>query len=293
METPKLFLIKTPKLCTSAPKTKFRSLITLSAPFCSPSPRFPPTPRTTTAAAANITRPPPTAQVSVAVIKDTNGKPIENAAVVFHLSGEEGKGNMEMKTNEEGKAIIDVIPIGDTMRLQIIADGFQTFGQDYKIDTDTKDITVRLKRPQQQYSTYAPCNRLREARSGSQAERAKTKYYANAPKAVIFPNRSEAADDSIAQIGLVFLAAFILLSHNSARAQSPAPSPNPTPSSAANSPRSTPAVNFKDADSILSVAVPRTLKNRRESMAYTYAVDYRNRNLTSARQAAHRLRGEV
>ncbi len=98
--------------------------------------------------------PPPTAKVSVAVIKDTNGKPIENAAVVFHLSGEEGKGNMEMKTNEEGKAIIDVIPIGDTMRLQVIADGFQTFGQDYKIDADTKDITVRLKRPQQQYSTY-------------------------------------------------------------------------------------------------------------------------------------------
>jgi hypothetical protein len=98
--------------------------------------------------------PPNTARVSVAVIKDTNGKPIENAAVVFHLYGEEGKGNMEMKTNEEGKAIIDVIPIGDTMRLQIIANGFQTYGEDYKIDADTKNITVRLKRPQSQYSTY-------------------------------------------------------------------------------------------------------------------------------------------
>jgi len=98
--------------------------------------------------------PPPTAKVSVAVVKDANGKPIENAAVVFHLSGEEGKGNMEMKTNEEGKAVIDVIPVGDTVRLQVIASGFQTFGQDYKVDTDTKDITVRMKRPQQQYSTY-------------------------------------------------------------------------------------------------------------------------------------------
>jgi hypothetical protein len=98
--------------------------------------------------------PPPTAKVSIAVVKDANGKPIENAAVVFHLYGEEGKGNMEMKTNEVGKAIIEVIPIGDTMRLQVIANGFQTYGQDYKIDSDTKDITVRLKRPQQQYSTY-------------------------------------------------------------------------------------------------------------------------------------------
>jgi hypothetical protein len=111
--------------------------------------------------------PPPTAKVSIAVVKDANGKPIENAAVVFHLSGEEGKGNMEMKTNEEGKAIIDVVPIGDTMRLQVIANGFQTYGDDYKIETDTKEITVRLKRPQQQYSTYA--HTASGATSGSQS----------------------------------------------------------------------------------------------------------------------------
>src|SRR5271163_2139871 len=98
--------------------------------------------------------PPATARISVAVVKDTNGKPVENAAVIFHMVGEEGKGNMELKTNEEGKAAIDVVPIGDTMTLQIIADGFQTFGEDYKITTDTKDIVVRLKRPQRQYSTF-------------------------------------------------------------------------------------------------------------------------------------------
>src|SRR5271168_1846191 len=100
------------------------------------------------------TPPPATAHVSVAVVKDTNGKPIENAAVVFHMRGEEGKGNMELKTNEEGKAAIDVVPIGDTMTLQIIANGFQTFGEDYKITNDSKDIVVRLKRPPRQYSTY-------------------------------------------------------------------------------------------------------------------------------------------
>ncbi|AXC09431.1 hypothetical protein ACPOL_0044 [Acidisarcina polymorpha] len=98
--------------------------------------------------------PPDTAHVSVAVIKDTNGKPVENAAVIFHMVGEEGKGNMELKTNEEGKAIIDVIPIGDTVTLQVIANGFQTYGQDYKINSDTKEIVVRLKRPARQYSTY-------------------------------------------------------------------------------------------------------------------------------------------
>jgi len=100
------------------------------------------------------TPPPNTARVSVSVVKDANGKPIENAAVVFHMVGEEGKGNMELKTNEEGKAIIEVIPVGDTVTLQVIASGFQTYGEDYKIDSDSKDIVVRLKRPARQYSTY-------------------------------------------------------------------------------------------------------------------------------------------
>ena len=152
----KLFFIKTPKLFfIGSPISKFRSLITLCAAVLLSISSFTVHAQDNDSRGRKYHAPPPTAKVSVAVIKDTNGKPIENAAVVFHLSGEEGKGNMEMKTNEEGKAIIDVIPIGDTVRLQIIADGFQTYGQDYKIDTDTKDITVRLKRPQSQYSTYA------------------------------------------------------------------------------------------------------------------------------------------
>jgi Carboxypeptidase regulatory-like domain len=136
------------------PKSKFRSLSALSAVALLAISSFSAHAQDDAKRGRKYQPPPPTAHVSIEVIKDTNGKPVENAAVVFHLTGEEGKGNMEMKTNEDGKAVIDVVPIGDTMRLQIIAEGFQTFGQDYKIDTDSKDITVRLKRPQKQYSTY-------------------------------------------------------------------------------------------------------------------------------------------
>ena len=86
------------------------------------------------------------------------------------------------------------------------------------------------------------------------------------------------------KLGSVFLGAFIVLSHNSARSQSPSPASAPTSAPSAEPAAaidSTPrAVDFKDADSLLGIAVPKTLKNRRESMAYTYAVDYRNRNLT-------------
>jgi hypothetical protein len=99
--------------------------------------------------------PPTTARIEVTILNDVNGKPIENSAVVFHpMAGEKDEGNMELKTNEDGKTIIDVIPIGDTVRLQVIAHGFQTFGQDYKIDKAQMGIEVRLLRPGQQYSIY-------------------------------------------------------------------------------------------------------------------------------------------
>ncbi len=101
--------------------------------------------------------PPPTAKLEVTVLRDTDAKPIENAAVIFHpmVHGKD-EGNMELKSNEDGKALIDVLPIGDTVRLQIIAKGFQTYGQDYKIDKDQMALEIRMKRPGEQYSVYKP-----------------------------------------------------------------------------------------------------------------------------------------
>ncbi len=96
--------------------------------------------------------PPPTSRIEVTVVRDTDSKPIENAAVVFHLDGD--KGNMELKTNEDGKSIIDVLPMGSTMRLQIIAKGYQTYGQDYSIDKAEMTFGIRMKRPGEQYSIY-------------------------------------------------------------------------------------------------------------------------------------------
>ncbi|MFZ0273614.1 MAG: carboxypeptidase-like regulatory domain-containing protein [Acidobacteriaceae bacterium] len=99
--------------------------------------------------------PPPTCKITVTVLKSSNGKPLENASVVFHpLENGKDKGNMELKTNEDGKVTIDVIPVGDGLRLQVLATGYQTYGNDYQLPGDTKDIEVKLKRPQQQYSIY-------------------------------------------------------------------------------------------------------------------------------------------
>lgn len=99
--------------------------------------------------------PPPTCKVTVTVVRSYNGKPVENAGVVFHpLKDGKDDGNMELKTNEDGKVSIDLIPIGDTIRLQVIAEGFQTYGREYQLPGDSKDIVVKLDRPQRQYSIY-------------------------------------------------------------------------------------------------------------------------------------------
>lgn len=103
--------------------------------------------------------PPPSSRIEITVLREGSGKPVEAAAVIFHpVEGERDKGGMELKTNQEGKAVIDVIPIGDTVRLQIIAKGFQTYGQDFKVDKPAISMEVRLKRPSGQYSIYKQNN---------------------------------------------------------------------------------------------------------------------------------------
>lgn len=99
--------------------------------------------------------PPPAATIAVTVVRAYNNKPIADAHVIFHpIHGDKDQGALELKTNDDGKAVIDVIPLGDTVTLQVIADGFQTYGEVYKIDKLNMAMEVRLNRPVSQYSTY-------------------------------------------------------------------------------------------------------------------------------------------
>ena len=99
--------------------------------------------------------PPETSHIEVLVLKDVNQKPIPNAAVVFH-SIKDGKdeGNLEIKTDSEGKAIIDVIPTGSTVDVQVIADGYATFANTYDVKESNRAIEIRMIRPRAQVSTY-------------------------------------------------------------------------------------------------------------------------------------------
>jgi hypothetical protein len=98
----------------------------------------------------------PTAVLNFIVIKEANGKPVRNAAVIMHPVSSHGKqerGGLELKTDGEGKTSFDGIPYGK-LRVQVLASGFQTFGEDYEIKQAKMEFTVRLKRPQGQYSIY-------------------------------------------------------------------------------------------------------------------------------------------
>jgi len=98
----------------------------------------------------------PMAQLRFVVVRDYNGKPVRNAAVVLHpvsRKGKQARGGMELKTDNDGRTNIDGIPYGP-LRVQVLAQGFQTFGEDYEINKPELEITVKLKRPGGQYSVY-------------------------------------------------------------------------------------------------------------------------------------------
>lgn len=98
----------------------------------------------------------PSAELNFLVVKDYNGKPVRNAAVVLHpvnSHGKQGRGGFELKTDSEGKTNFSGVPYGK-LRVQVLAPGFQTFGEDYDVKSPTMEITVKLQLPQKQYSIY-------------------------------------------------------------------------------------------------------------------------------------------
>lgn len=99
--------------------------------------------------------PPPTAPVVVSVVKAFNGKPFENAGVVFHaVRNGKDDGNLEVKTDPDGNARIDVLEVGSHVLVQVIATGYATAATEFDLPADGKQLTVRLKRPQAQVSQY-------------------------------------------------------------------------------------------------------------------------------------------
>ncbi|MGA9990577.1 MAG: carboxypeptidase-like regulatory domain-containing protein [Terriglobales bacterium] len=98
----------------------------------------------------------PTSRLRFVVVRDSDGKPVRDAAVVLHpvkRKGKQAQGEMDLKTDAEGRTSVDGIPYGP-LRVQVLAPHFQSFGEDYEINKAEMEITVKLKRPGGQYSVY-------------------------------------------------------------------------------------------------------------------------------------------
>lgn len=94
-------------------------------------------------------------------VTDLGGKPIDRASVVVKFQsgrsvkkfGKKVRTNWELRTNQQGVAKIPPIPQGKIL-IQVIAKGFQTYGQTHEIDEEEKTVEVKLNPPQPQFSAH-------------------------------------------------------------------------------------------------------------------------------------------
>ena len=99
--------------------------------------------------------PPPTATVLVTVEKAGNDKPLSNASVIFRaVRHDETTANLEMKTDPDGHASLDLLEVGSHVSVQVIANGYATFASDFDLTNDGKQVLVKLQRPRAQVSMY-------------------------------------------------------------------------------------------------------------------------------------------
>ena len=94
-------------------------------------------------------------------VKSLGGKPVERASVIVRFVegrsvikfGKKIRTSWETRTSMDGAAKIPSLPQGKIL-IQVIAKGFQTFGQEFEVTEEEKTIEVRLNPPQPQYSVH-------------------------------------------------------------------------------------------------------------------------------------------
>jgi len=102
----------------------------------------------------------PMTKLSLRVTNDSD-RPVDRASVIVRFIqgrdylklGKQVRTTYELRTNQEGEATIPPIPQGKIL-VQIIAKGYQTFGQTYDIYEEARAIDIKLNPPQKQYSAH-------------------------------------------------------------------------------------------------------------------------------------------
>jgi len=97
----------------------------------------------------------PTSRVTIEVSGGEKDTPVENASVYLKYVEErrikkDKKVELNVKTNREGAAHIPDAPTGRVL-IQIVADGWKTYGRWYDITEPKQTIKVHLVRPPRWY----------------------------------------------------------------------------------------------------------------------------------------------
>jgi hypothetical protein len=95
----------------------------------------------------------------IEVLTNEAKKPVASAHVVVRfVSGKKLfikkiQTSWEAQTNKKGEVVLDDIPLGQ-VKIQVIAKGYQTFGDDFELSKPEETLTVLMKPPAKQVSGY-------------------------------------------------------------------------------------------------------------------------------------------
>jgi hypothetical protein len=94
-------------------------------------------------------------RLTIVITGGEDKKPIDSASVYVrfveeHKHGKDKKVEMNLKTNQSGICHVPVIPPGKFM-IQVIADGWKTYGEYYDINQTEQTINITLVRPPKWY----------------------------------------------------------------------------------------------------------------------------------------------
>jgi hypothetical protein len=94
-------------------------------------------------------------RLTIVVTGGEDKKPIDSASVYIryveqHKLGKDKKIEMNLKTNQSGVCHVPVIPPGKFV-VQVIAEGWKTYGEYYDVNPTEQTINITLVRPPKWY----------------------------------------------------------------------------------------------------------------------------------------------
>jgi hypothetical protein len=94
-------------------------------------------------------------RLTIIVTGGEDKKPVDSASVYIryveeHKHGKDKKIEMNLKTNQSGVCHVPVIPPGKFV-VQVIADGWKTYGEYYDVSQTQQTINITLTRPPKWY----------------------------------------------------------------------------------------------------------------------------------------------